>query len=61
MQTEDIDKYGDNEKLFLSNGHTPRKKSEYSDVAEELLSNPIYTRRLKYLYDMYEELLKLTI
>lgn len=61
MGLEDEGKYGDNEKLFLSSGHTPRPKSEYSDMAEELLSTPAYARRLDYLYDMYNELLKLTI
>ena len=61
MRLEDDGKYGGNEKLFLSYGHTPRGKSEYSDSAEKLLSSPVYARRLEYLYKMYEELLEKTI
>ena len=61
MRAEDESKYGDNEKLFLSSGHTPRAESEFSEQAKQLLSTPAYVKRLEYLYSMYKELLQLTI
>lgn len=61
VRLEDSQQYRNNEKLFLSSGHVPRAKSEYSELADELLSSPVYSRRFAYLYEMYKELLELTI
>ena len=61
LRLEDMAEYKDDNKLFLSSGHIPRESSEYSEMAEKLLDTPAYARRLSYLYELYSELLKLTI
>lgn len=61
MKEEDDNMYGNNVEFYLSYAHTPRGISEYSKQAQELLASPAYKRRLEYLYEMYRELLELTL